>query len=70
MTGSHKGLGYAIARQLAQKEDIQVIITSRNLQDGITAQQRLASEGLQVDVHTLDVTSGASVKEFITWSLI
>lgn len=67
ITGSHKGLGYAIARQLAQKEDIQVVITSRNLQDGITAQQRLASEGLQVDVHALDVTSATSVKELITW---
>ena len=67
ITGSHKGLGYAIARQLAQKEDIQVIVTSRNLQDGISAQQRLASEGLQVDVHALDVTSETSVKEFINW---
>lgn len=67
ITGSHKGLGYAIARQLAQKEDIQVIITSRNLQDGISAQQRLANEGLQGDVHALDVTSATSVKEFITW---
>ncbi|PZU95774.1 MAG: short-chain dehydrogenase [Pseudanabaena sp.] len=67
ITGSHKGLGYAIARQLAQKEDIQVIITSRNLQDGISAQQRLANEGLQADVHALDVTSETSVKEFITW---
>ena len=67
ITGSHKGLGYAIARQLAQKEDIQVIVTSRNPQDGLTAQQRLANEGMQVDVHALDVTSDASVQELATW---
>ncbi|PZO39375.1 MAG: short-chain dehydrogenase [Pseudanabaena frigida] len=67
ITGSHKGLGYAIARQLAQKEDIQVIVTSRNPQDGLNAQQRLANEGIQVDVHALDVTSVASVQELATW---
>jgi len=67
ITGSHKGLGYAIARQLAQKEDIQVIVTSRNPQDGLNAQQRLANEGIQVGVRTLDVTSDASVQEFATW---
>ncbi len=67
ITGSHKGLGYAIARQLAQKADIQVIVTSRNPQDGLNAQQRLANEGMQVDVHALDVTSDASVQELATW---
>jgi short-subunit dehydrogenase len=49
ITRSHKGLGYAIARQLAQKEDIQVILTSRKEQDGLTAHQRLSDEGIQVD---------------------
>ncbi|MFN5391883.1 MAG: SDR family NAD(P)-dependent oxidoreductase, partial [Pseudanabaena sp.] len=64
ITGSHKGLGYAIARNLAQKEDIQVVITSRNPQDSIAAQKRLSDEGHQVDAHPLDVTSDDSVKEF------
>jgi short-subunit dehydrogenase len=53
ITGSHKGLGYAIARQLAQKEDIRVILTSRKEQDGLTAQQRLSDENIQVDYHLL-----------------
>ena len=49
ITGSHIGLGYAIARKLAQKEDIQVVLTSRNDQDGIAAQQRLSDENIQTD---------------------
>ena len=67
ITGSHKGLGYAIARQLAQKEDIQVVLTSRNQQEGLAAQQRLADENIQVGYHSLDVTSDASVQQFTTW---
>jgi NAD(P)-dependent dehydrogenase (short-subunit alcohol dehydrogenase family) len=66
VTGSHKGLGYAIARQLAQKE-IQVVLTSRKEQDGLAAQQRLSNECIQVDYHPLDVTSDASVQQFTTW---
>ncbi|MBD1996484.1 SDR family oxidoreductase [Leptolyngbya sp. FACHB-541] len=66
VTGSHKGLGYAIARQLTQKE-IQVIVTSRKEQDGRAAQQRLSQENIQVDFHPLDVTSDVSVQQFTTW---
>lgn len=66
VTGSHKGLGYAIARQLTQKE-IQVILTSRKEQDGRTSQQRLSQENIQVDFHPLDVTSDESVQQFTTW---
>ncbi|BAZ37629.1 short-chain dehydrogenase/reductase SDR [Calothrix sp. NIES-4101] len=67
ITGSSKGLGYAIARQLAQKQDIQVVLTSRNQQDGFAAQQKLANENMQVNYHPLDVTNDASVQEFATW---
>ena len=66
ITGSHKGLGYAIARQLAQK-DIQVVLTSRHKPDGLAAQQRLATEGIQAKFHLLDVTLDASVQQFATW---
>jgi NAD(P)-dependent dehydrogenase (short-subunit alcohol dehydrogenase family) len=67
ITGSHKGLGYAIARKLAQQKNIRVVLTSRQEQDGLAAQQRLSSENIQVDFHRLDVTSDASVQEFTTW---
>lgn len=67
VTGSHKGLGYAIARQLAQRDDIQVILTSRKQQEGLAAQQRLLDEQIQVDYHLLDVTSDSSVQQFAEW---
>lgn len=67
ITSSHKGLGYAIARQLAQQENIQVVLTSRQEQDGLAAQQRLSSEHIQVDFHPLDVTSDTSVQQFTAW---
>jgi NAD(P)-dependent dehydrogenase (short-subunit alcohol dehydrogenase family) len=51
ITGSHKGLGYAIARQLAQQENIRSVLTSRQEQDGLAAQQSLSSENIQVDFH-------------------
>jgi hypothetical protein len=56
ITGGHKGLGYAIARQLAQQENIRSVLMSRQEQDGLAAQQRLSSENIQVDSHALDVT--------------
>ena len=42
-------------------------MTSRNPQDGLDAQQRLANEGIQVDVYSLNVTTDVSVQEFTTW---
>ena len=39
ITGSHKGLGLEIARKLAQKDDIWVIITSRQESDGQAAEK-------------------------------
>lgn len=67
ITGSHKGLGYAIAQQLAQKEGIRVVLTSRKESDGLAAQQQLASQNLQVNYHALDVTRDDSVQQFTVW---
>ena len=67
ITGSCKGLGYAIACQLAQQENIQVVLTCRQEQDGLVAQKRLSSENIQADFHMLDVTSGDSVQQITTW---
>jgi NAD(P)-dependent dehydrogenase (short-subunit alcohol dehydrogenase family) len=68
VTGSHKGLGYAIARKLAQQDNIQVVVTSRKESDGLAAQQRLAADGLQVAYHSLDVTNDASVQQLTAWA--
>ncbi|MEM7712621.1 MAG: SDR family NAD(P)-dependent oxidoreductase [Cyanobacteria bacterium P01_A01_bin.68] len=67
ITGSHKGLGLAIARKLALIENILVIITSRKESDGQATQQSLKTEGIEVDFHQLDVTDTSSVNRFIKW---
>lgn len=67
ITGSHKGLGRAIAVKLASNTDLRVIITSRNENDGLAAKQRLAEEGINVDYRTLDVDSDSSVARFTKW---
>lgn len=44
VTGSHKSICFAIARQLARRDDIHVIVTSRKESDGVAAQQQSAAE--------------------------
>lgn len=66
VTGSNRGLGYAISRKLSQI-GIKVIITSRNQTDGLAVKEQLLSEGLDVDYHTLDVTHDATVQKFTEW---
>lgn len=67
VTGSNRGLGYAISRKLAQIDDIHVVVTSRKDADGLAAKQQLSNEGIDVDYHSLDVTSDESVQEFTQW---
>ncbi|NEQ21900.1 MAG: SDR family oxidoreductase [Microcoleus sp. SIO2G3] len=67
VTGSNRGLGYAISRKLAQNSDIRVIVTSRKESEGLAAKQQLVDEGLDVDFHSLDVTDDASVQQFTEW---
>ena len=66
ITGSHKGIGLAIARKLALQENIRVIITSRQKSDGMIAEQ-IKAEGIEVDYHQLDITVTDSITQFIEW---
>lgn len=67
ITGSYKGLGLAVARKLAQQDDIWVIITSRKETDCQATEQKLKAEGIEVDCHQLDVSDAESVTRFMEW---
>jgi NAD(P)-dependent dehydrogenase (short-subunit alcohol dehydrogenase family) len=67
VTGANRGIGLGIARQLARRGDVQVVLTSRDEAKGRVAANQLRGEGLEVDFHVLDVTSERSVKTFAGW---
>lgn len=55
VTGSNRGIGLEVVRQLAQK-NITVILTARSQEKGEAARQQLANEGLNTVARSLDVT--------------
>src|SRR4051812_19607952 len=67
VTGGNRGIGFEVCRQLAQKKDIHVILTSRNDEKGKLACQRLQAEGLEVDSIPLDVADDASCNSALQW---
>ena len=67
ITGSYKGLGFEISRQLAIKTQMQVIITARKQEQADEAKQKLDSMGLTADAYVLDVTRDDSVQQFTEW---
>lgn len=65
VTGANRGIGLEVARQLAHK-NMTVILGSRDLEKGKTAAEMLASEGLKVIPHQLDVTDQENVDRLTT----
>ena len=61
VTGSNRGIGLEICRQLAGVEDIRVISTSRSEDKGRRSCKQLKSEGLDVNYRQLDVTDEQSI---------
>ena len=61
VTGANRGIGLEIVRQLARL-GLMAVIGSRSLENGKTAAEPLASEGLITPVVALDVTDDASVR--------
>ncbi|CAH3848850.1 unnamed protein product [Pieris brassicae] len=61
VTGSNKGIGYAIVKALCQKFDGIVYLTSRSEVLGKAAVNKLNKLGLQPEYHQLDVTNRDSV---------
>jgi NAD(P)-dependent dehydrogenase (short-subunit alcohol dehydrogenase family) len=65
VTGSNRGIGFEIAKQLAMK-DIKVILTSRNPASGEAAIRRLARGGVKEVVSMeLDVSNQVSVDSLL-----
>lgn len=66
VTGANKGVGFAIAKKLAES-GLTVVSTSRDVKRGEEATQKLVDQGLPVVLHQLDVTSPTSVQELANW---
>ena len=60
ITGGNRGIGFEVARQLAQ-QGIQVLLGSRDAANGERAAQQLASDNLRATFIQLDVTNQASI---------
>ncbi|CAF1017766.1 unnamed protein product [Rotaria sordida] len=60
ITGANKGIGFEVARQLAQK-GFQVLLGSRDEQRGKKAVEQLLSENLSVSLIQIDVTNQTSI---------
>ena len=60
ITGSSKGIGFQICRQIAQK-DITVVLTARNPQKGQQAVDELKKDNIDVEFHQLDITDDESI---------
>ena len=62
ITGSNKGIGYGLASKILAElpEFDKIIITSRNLAEGLAAKESLGG-GDRLDHHILDITSQESI---------
>src|SRR5690242_6963358 len=61
VTGANRGIGLEVSRQLASA-GLHVVLGSRNAAAGEAAARSLASRGLDVEAHELDVTDDESVR--------
>jgi NAD(P)-dependent dehydrogenase (short-subunit alcohol dehydrogenase family) len=60
VSGGNRGIGFAACRMLAQA-GLQVILGSRDLEDGKRAVKEIESEGTHIVTSQLDVTSAESI---------
>jgi NAD(P)-dependent dehydrogenase (short-subunit alcohol dehydrogenase family) len=65
ITGANKGIGFEVARQLAQK-GIQVLLGSRDKARGKQAVEQLHSENLPVSLIQIDVTNPSTIDAAVT----
>lgn len=63
VTGSNKGIGFAIVRGLCKRFDGDVYLTSRDFTRGQKAVEDLEKEGLKPKYHQLDITDPSSIEK-------
>jgi len=64
VTGSNKGIGYAIVKGLCEKYDGDVYLTARDAGRGQAAVEALKKLGLNPLFHQLDISNQASINNF------
>ncbi|XP_041983460.1 carbonyl reductase [NADPH] 1-like [Aricia agestis] len=64
VTGSNKGIGFAIVRGLCKRFAGVVYLTSRDVTRGRNAVEQLEKEGLKPNYHQLDITDEKSIETF------
>jgi NAD(P)-dependent dehydrogenase (short-subunit alcohol dehydrogenase family) len=62
ITGGNRGIGLETARQLG-KQDVKVVIGSRDLEKGKAAAEKLHAEGADVEAIRFDITKPADYQE-------
>ncbi|XP_034041596.1 carbonyl reductase [NADPH] 1-like isoform X2 [Thalassophryne amazonica] len=67
VTGSNKGIGFAIVRALCKQFDGDVFLTARNVDLGQKAVESLNSEGLKPKFHQLDINDRDSIDKAFTF---
>lgn len=67
VTGANRGIGLEICRQLAQRGDIRVVLTSRDQDKGRSAVDELLANGLDVDYRQLDVARERDVSALVDY---
>lgn len=68
VTGGNRGIGYEICRQLADFEDIQVVLTARTRQKAEQAAQTLGqTTGRQIGAFPLEVTSSQDIQALASY---
>ncbi|XP_066586250.1 carbonyl reductase [NADPH] 3-like [Prorops nasuta] len=64
VTGSNKGIGFAIVKNLCEKFNGIVYLTARDISRGQKAVEDLEKLGLKPNFHQLDITDNDSIKTF------
>jgi len=64
VTGSNKGIGFAIVRALCKQNDGIVYLTARDEKRGLDAVDLLNKEGLNPKFHKLDIENADSIVKF------